>query len=86
MTGTDVGDPQPSGAGSGGGWPMAIAKGVVVLVGSFVLLLSVPNRLLASLATRVTPNARDGIVVAWEAVCFVILAWALVAAQGRRVH
>jgi len=70
-----------------GTWGAALGKAAAQLIACYALLLYVPNRLLAFLATRVTPNVRDAIVLAWEVVFFLVLAWLFVALQrGRRAR
>jgi hypothetical protein len=80
-------DPQiertPDGAAPSGGWGVAVLSAFAVLVLSFALLVYVPDRLLAFLTTRVSPNTRDGVVTAWVALFFIVLAWVLVALQRR---
>jgi len=60
-------------------------RALVVLVASFLVLVIVPDRLLAFLSPRVTPGSRDLVVVAWVTIAFVALCWLFVALQrGRR--
>jgi hypothetical protein len=66
------------------GWGRALLKGLVVLILSWAGFLLVPDRMLAYLATRVTPHVRDAIVATYVVVFFIVLARGFVALQRRR--
>jgi hypothetical protein len=64
-------------------WGIAIAKGVGVFALCVLLLVVVPDRLVAYLAPRTTPVRRDLAVVAVWAVGFVVCSWVFVKMQPR---
>jgi len=60
-------------------------KAAVMIVALVAGLVVIPDRLLSYLSPRVGSTARDALVLGWEVVAFVALAWAFVALQrGRR--
>lgn len=75
--------PEAQTEATGESWGAALLKAGLVLVGCFLGFVFLPQRLLTYLATRVTPNVRDGLVTLFDAVVFVLLAWALLALQRR---
>ena len=64
-------------------WGRAIALGAAILLVILVTLILIPNALLGYLSTRVTPNARDLIVVAVWLVGFVLCCVLFVRLQRR---
>ena len=66
-----------------GGWGGAVAKGVGLFAVCLLLLVVVPDRLVAYLAPRTTPVGRDLAVVAVWALGFVVCAWLFVKVQPR---
>jgi len=63
---------------------MPVLKAVVMLVVSVVVLVAAPDRLIAFLAPRVTPTARDALIVVWMTVWFAALCWLFVVLQRSR--
>jgi hypothetical protein len=62
-------------------------KAAVLVVALVAGLVVIPDRLLSYLSPRVGATARDALMLGYEVVAFVILAWAFVALQrgrGRR--
>jgi hypothetical protein len=51
-------------------WGAAILGAAGMLLLSFLLFVLIPNSLMGYLATRMTPNGRDLVVVAWWALAF----------------
>lgn len=66
------------------GWGAAVWKAVVVLAGSGLAFVLIPDRIVAFLSERVGPGARDALVTVWVTVAFVVLSWILVRLQRRR--
>ena len=84
---TDIGLERSEGGGSWtshDSWMSAGLKAGAILLLAWIGFLFVPNRFLAYLATRVTPNVRDGLVTGWVAVFFVFLSWLFVRLQRPR--
>ena len=83
---TDGGGARGRGRTAGSaGWVTALTRAGVVLAGSYVGLLLLPDRLVVYLSTRVGPDVRDTIVLLWVILVFGLLSWGLVALQrGRR--
>ena len=69
---------------AGGGWGKSAIRASIMLVVSFVVLIVIPDRLIAFLAPRVTPSSRDWLIVAWVTLSFVGLCWLFVVLQRRR--
>jgi hypothetical protein len=76
----------PGGSRTTESWGPAILKAAILLALSWIGFLFVPNRLLAYLATRVTPHPRDLLVTLWVAAFFVGMSFLFVALQKERRH
>ncbi len=63
---------------------MPVLRALIMLVVSVVVLVVVPDRLIAFLAPRVTPTARDALIVTWMTVSFAGLCWLFVVLQRSR--
>jgi hypothetical protein len=57
---------------SGGSWGGAAVRATTMVLFSFLAFVLIPNTLLGYLATRLRPNWRDLVVVAWWGFAFVI--------------
>ncbi len=66
------------------GWGRALLAGSAVLVASVIVLLVVPDRLMAFLSPRVSPAIRDVLVVAWVGAWLLVLTAGIMAIQRRR--
>ena len=64
-------------------WAGANLRALVVVVLCWAGFLFVPDRLIAYLATRVSPHTRDALVSLWVLAFFVALSWVFVALQRR---
>jgi hypothetical protein len=53
-------------------WGRAIIRAAIALVGAVVLLVIVPDRLLAYLSLHLVPVWRDVLMVAYVAVAFIL--------------
>jgi hypothetical protein len=53
-------------------------KAAILIVGVVAGLLVIPDTVLSFLSPRVTPTARDALVLGWEVLAFIALAWAFV--------
>jgi hypothetical protein len=69
---------------SGMTWLVASVRAAVVLVASVVLLVVIPDRLLAYLSTRIVPGWRDFLMLLYWGAAFVVECWLFVRLQRRR--
>jgi hypothetical protein len=65
-------------------WSVASGRAAVMLLASVLLLVVVPDRLLAYLSTRIVPGWRDFLMVLYIAAAFVVTCWLFVRLQRER--
>jgi FtsH-binding integral membrane protein len=53
-------------------WGAATLRAAIMVVYSFLVFALIPNSLLAYLTTRLTPTARDLVMVGWWVLAFVV--------------
>ncbi|HZD16564.1 MAG TPA: hypothetical protein VE669_00330 [Actinomycetota bacterium] len=62
-------------------WARPIAAATAIVAAAYLGLAFIPDRLVAFLTTRVSPNTRDLLVTGYFVVAFLALSWAFFAAQ-----
>jgi uncharacterized membrane protein len=57
---------------SGGPWNAALLRAVAMIAFSYLAFVLIPNSILGYLTTRLRPNWRDLVVVAWWGLSFLV--------------